>query len=433
MNPVLLKPESDHRSQVVLLGRPWVTVKAREYYGLKDRLWTEVAAALGRLRAGYDVVVIEGAGGAAEINLARDEIVNMRVARHFGAPVLLVGDIDRGGVFASLLGTMELLEPAERELVKALLINKFRGDRSLLDPGLAVLEERTGVPVAGVLPWIEDLRVAEEDSLGLPPVSRPPEPGLLDIAVVRLPHMSNFDDFDPLLEEGGIGLRYAASAEQLGEPDAVILPGCKTTIADLLWLRRQGLAEAILEAHRRGAFLIGICGGYQMLGRAIVDEDRVESPCPQAEGLGLLPLSTTFHRVKQTRQVAGEVTEETGLLAGARGAPIRGYEIHQGACAGHPPRVPFRLTRVGREEASRPEGGLDAEGRVLGTFVHGLFDGDRLRQALLANMARARGKRPPGGVPRRSAELEYDRIAAVLRRHMDVDLVYRIAGLERGR
>ena len=246
MNPVLLKPEDNRRSQVVVMGRPRAVASAREYYELKSGIWDEVTAALERLRVDLDVVVIEGAGSPAEVNLRQHDIVNMRIALHAGAPVLLVGDIDRGGVFAQLVGTMALLEPQERALVKGYVINKFRGDQSLLAPGPDYLLERTGIPVAGVLPYFLDIHIPEEDSLGLAP--RPSDDGQasLDFAVMRLPHIANFDDFDPLVREPEVLLRYVSRAREFGHPDLVIIPGSKTTAADLEWLRAQGLAECIV-------------------------------------------------------------------------------------------------------------------------------------------------------------------------------------------
>ena len=283
MNPILLKPEQDARSQVVVMGKPWAALAAGEYYRRKGELWSVVTAALDRLRERYDLVVIEGAGSPAEINLRESDIVNMAVARYARAPVLLVGDIDRGGVFAALVGTMVLLEEGERRLIKGFVINKFRGDVTLLHDGLTMLEERTGVPVLGVVPFIRDLQIAEEDSVALDGVSQAGDRGQgtgekgqgisdkVDIAVIRLPRISNFDDFDALALEEGVQVRFVDDPDRLGHPQAVILPGTKSTIADLLWLRRVGLARAICALAENGIPVVGICGGYQMLGRTISD------------------------------------------------------------------------------------------------------------------------------------------------------------------
>ncbi len=431
MNPVLLKPEADSRSQVVLLGKPYATISAAKYYDIAAELWPKVTSALDRLRHGYDVVVIEGAGSPAEINLSRSEIVNMRVARYAGAPVLLVGDIERGGVFASLVGTMELLEPEERSLVSAFVINKFRGDASILQPGLRMLEQRTGVPVAGVVPWFDDICIAEEDVLGLPPNRSSAGADGVSVAVIQLPHLSNFDDFDPLREEAGVSLSYVSSVEGLGGADLIIIPGSKTTMSDLAWLRHQGIDVGILEQHRRGAFVMGVCGGYQMLGQSILDPNGVESPVPEERGLGLLPISTTFVETKRTVQVKGEVANGAGLLAEANGAPIDGYEIHMGTTQGQPALAPFRVSEVGLQEGA--EGAMDAEGRVLGTYIHGLLNSASLRRAMIRNIALSRGRPLLPQAPPMSKDAEYDKLAALVAGSLDMDLVYRTAGLERRR
>ena len=277
MNPILLKPEAERRSQVVVMGKPLRVASAREYYEMKLELWPVVTAALDNLLSNYDMVVIEGAGSPAEINLKEHEIVNMRVALYAQAPVVLVGDIDRGGVFASLAGTMLLLEPEERALVKAIVINKFRGDPSLLDSGLEMILERTGVPVVGVVPYYTDIHVPEEDSLGIDPDEQSSAEAVLDVAVIRLPHIANFDDFDPLRQEPGVRVRYVEGSDELGRPDLIVIPGTKTTVEDLLWLGENGIVEAVKQRRSEGVPVIGICGGYQMLGRRVLDPNGVES------------------------------------------------------------------------------------------------------------------------------------------------------------
>lgn len=431
MNPVLLKPEADSRSQVVLMGRPYVTTSAANYYNLKSELWPQVVAALERLRHRYEVVVIEGAGSAAEINLAQDEIVNMRVARHANAPVLLIGDIERGGVFASLIGTMEILEAEERALIKAMVINKFRGDKTLLEPGLRFLEERSGVPFAGVIPWFSDIYIAEEDSVGLESPRSDSSKNKLDIAVIQFPHLSNFDDFDPLREEKGVSLRYAASVHQLGNPDLVILPGSKTTMADLQWLKHQDLFNSIIKQYHQGTFVIGICGGYQMLGLRILDPELVESSDSEIDGLGLLPLTTEFSHNKETHQVEGEVIIGLGLLAGAEKTSIEGYEIHMGLSQGQPDWIPFSLSRRDRDDSHQPEGALDADGRVLGTYMHGLFNSTEFRQRMLYNIALARGKDLPEEASVLVRDREYDKLADLVRNNLNMDLIYDIAELRK--
>ena len=429
MNPILLKPEQDARSQVVVMGRPWAALAAGEYYRRKGELWSVVTAALDRLRERYDLVIMEGAGSAAEINLRESDIVNMAVARYASAPVLLVGDIDRGGVFASLVGTMVLLEEDERRLIKGFVINKFRGDAALLRDGLAMLEERTGVPVLGVVPFIRDLQIAEEDSVALgEPLRRlhkPSQGGEVDIAVVRLPRISNFDDFDALALEEGVQVRFVDSLDRLGCPQAVILPGTKSTIADLLWLQRVGLARAICELAEKGIPVAGICGGYQMLGRTISDPDRVESAEGQVEGLGLLPVDTVFEAVKATYQVRARIETDRGFFAEIEGQEIAGYEIHMGHSRGGKPA--FRLSARGGQPVDAPDGAVDERGRVFGTYLHGLFDNPNLRRAWLRSLGWDAAFSDLNMTEVR--EREYDRLAQQVRESLDMARLYQIVNL----
>jgi len=321
MNPVLLKPEADARSQVIVLGKVAKTISAGDYYLYTPSLLKTVEDSLNRLRSAYDVVIIEGAGSPAEINLREREIVNMRVARMARAPVLLVGDIDRGGVFASLVGTLELLEEDERRYIKGLIINKFRGDLKLLQPGLELLEKRTSRPVLGVVPYFRDIVIAQEDSVYLDERAESPLSADLDIAIMRLSHISNYDDFDPL-EEEGCRVRYVASLAEMGAPDLIIIPGTKITIRDLLYLWRSGLAEGIIQQARNGTPVIGICGGYQMLGRSVHDPGGTESSESAALGLGLLDMVTTFAPEKSTTQVRGRVAADRGILEGMKGQEV---------------------------------------------------------------------------------------------------------------
>ena len=437
MNPVLLKPEADSHAQVVLMGRPLTSARARDYFNLKATLWESVAQSLDTLRRQYDVVVIEGAGSPAEINLKATEIVNMRVALYADAPVLLCGDIDRGGVFASLVGTLQLLDDAERAAVKGLLINKFRGDVSLLADGLTWLEDYTGKPVVGVVHHYRDIHIPEEDSVALdlaPPAN--PDAAVLEVAVVQLPHISNFDDFDPLAREPGVSLRYVQHGDRLGRPDLIILPGSKTTIPDLLWMERQSLTAAVADAFRRGAAVIGICGGYQMLGRKLYDPDGVESAVPSADGLGLLPLTTTFAGTKETHRIRAAVRPEAAgagaLLAGAAGAMVAGYEIHMGRTVGEG-IIPAFAVNDRADAAVTPEtardGAVDASGRALGTYIHGLFHNAGVRRSILQELARRKGVAlpPPGAAVTR--DREYDRLADWVRSSLRMPLVYDMTGL----
>jgi adenosylcobyric acid synthase len=431
MNPVLLKPEADHLSQVVVMGKPMLSAKAIDYYALKAQLWESVRTSLDTLRDEYDVVVIEGAGSPAEINLKSTEIVNMRVALYADAPVLLCGDIDRGGVFASLVGTLELLEPEERAAIKGFVINKFRGDINLLTDGLVWLEQRTGIPVAGVVHHFRDIHIPEEDSVALDqPITPAVRDQVLDIAVIRVPHISNFDDFDPLARESGVVLRYVDAAADMGSPDLVILPGTKTTIPDLDWMVSKGLDASVRQLHKNGVAVIGICGGFQMLGHKLHDPNKVESSRTEMDGIGLLPTTTWFSDVKATHRILGEVVQEAGLLTGAKGLPIRGYEIHMGQTTGGGPSAPFRIddrSDVAVTEGSQFDGVVD--GPVLGTYIHGLFHNVALRRAILRELTRRKGTNLPLDEEDTDVDREYDRLADWVRASLNMELVYRMTGL----
>ena len=430
MNPVLLKPEGEARSQVVVMGRPWQSLPATDYYERKQILWEQVTAALARLRSRYDLVVIEGAGSPAEINLRQSDIVNMAVALHASAPVLLVGDIDRGGVFASLVGTLALLDEAERRLVKGLVINKFRGDLRLLEPGLAMLEERAGVPVLGVVPYLSRLQIAEEDSVALEGALADNEalPGALDVAVIRLPRISNFDDYDALALEPGVQVRYVSCSRELGQPAAIILPGTKHTLSDLRWLREQRLDVRIIDLARDGTAVVGICGGYQMLGQTIADRLGVESQGGEKlPGLGLLPLRTEFAAAKTTHQAQAEALPGPGFLALAAGLAVSGYEIHMG----HSERVgdgAQPLFKFTHREAL--DGAVDAAGRVWGTYLHGVFDNTAFRRAWLRSLGWSPPERDVDLAAIRQAE--YDRLAAAVRTSLDMAQVRKMVGVEFG-
>ncbi len=426
MNPVLLKPETEGRTQVVVMGRPVSAAATEANQPRGPQLWDVVVKALDRLRREFDIVVIEGAGSPVELNIKERDIVNMRVARHADAPVLLVGDIDLGGVFAQMVGTLALLEPAEHRLVKGLVVNKLRGDPGQFASGVDILEERTGVPVAGVLPFLPDVQIPEEDGVGLPTTNLGDAGAVLDVAVMRLPHIANFDDFDPLGREPGVQVRFVGSAADFGEPDLLILPGSKTTMADLDWLRVQGLAERIRTARSSGTSVIGICAGFQMLGTHLLDPDRVESRVGEAAGLGLVSTTTTFQADKTRHQVTAVVEAGHGLLAGCSGMRISGYESHKGDTTGDMEACPISVrTRSGRAVRVL-EGRLDEAGLTLGTYLHGLFHNHDLRRRLLDNLARRKGVTLPDGLPEFDPDYEYDRLAVHVRRHLDMDLVYRM-------
>jgi adenosylcobyric acid synthase len=430
MNPILLKPEADQRSQVVVRGRPLASVAFREYGRLRPELLAVVAESLERLRRAHDLVLIEGAGSPAEINLLEGEIVNMRVARLASAPVLLVGDIDRGGVFAAFVGTLALLPAEDRARVAGFLVNRFRGDVSLLTPGLDELTARTGIPVLGVVPYIADAGVAAEDSLDLDELERSRGPARFTVAVARLPRIANFDDFEPLAREPGVRIRLARAPEELEGADLVVLPGSKSTAADLAWLRETGLAATVAAAAAAGRPVVGICGGYQMLGTAVHDPHRVESAAGTTPGLGLLPAATWLEPGKTTVRVRGRVRAASGPFAAAAGAAIEAYEIHAGRTEVGAADQPFEITGRRSTPVQDRDGAVSPGGSVVGTYLHGLFANDALRGALLGALAARRGVAPDPrwGAPSPAAA-RYDRLADIVAAACDLDAIGTLAGL----
>ena len=418
MNPILLKPTSDQGSQVIVNGEVVGTMPAREYFSYKKRLFPVVRAAYERLAAKYDVVVIEGAGSPAEINLKKDDLVNMGIAKMAGAPVLLVGDIDRGGVFASLYGTVALLEPDERRRVKGFLLNKFRGDPSLLTTGLRQLEMLTQIRVLGVVPYL-DLPLDDEDSLS-PRLLQTQARGRLDAAVVRLPHLSNFTDFNALSAHPDIGLRYVSDVQTLGAPDLLFLPGTKNTMGDLAWLKQSGFSAAIAAYAKAGGLVFGICGGYQMLGLSLDDPDGVEGEGPaHADGLGLLPVRTVFSREKTRTRGEGQAAALPGVWAALSGSTFAGYEIHMGKTVPLAGAAAFSVL-CGHEDGA-------VSGTVCGSYAHGLFDSGTLLDALVRLLCRRRGILPSGGKApawRIQKEAGYDALAAALRQALDLPRLY---------
>ena len=331
MNPILLKPTNDTGSQVIVNGEVLQNMSAREYFAYKKKLVPEIMRAFHKLEETYDIIVIEGAGSPAEINLKQDDIVNMGMAKMAKSPVLLVGDIDRGGVFAQLLGTLMLLEEEEKNMVKGLIINKFRGDKTILDPGIQMLEERGGIPVVGVTPYLS-VEIEDEDSLTERFHGRK-EAGLIDIAVIRTPRISNFTDFIVLENIKGVSLRYVRDCRELKHPDMIILPGTKNTMEDLLWMRQNGLETEVKKAAAKGTIVWGICGGYQMLGESLSDPESVEAG-GRIDGMGLLPMETTFVRQKTRTRVNGTFQHIGGILKELSGIAFEGYEIHMGETRG---------------------------------------------------------------------------------------------------
>ncbi len=435
MNPILLKPSSDEKAQVILNGRPVGHMEAGEYHLLKLEFLPAALAALDRLRASCDIVVIEGAGSPAEINLADQDIANMRVAEAAGAPVVLVGDIDRGGVFASLVGTLELLGAGEKELVAGFIVNKFRGSADLLQGGLEFLERRTGKPVLGVVPYIRDLGLEEEDTVNLEELrsaaAAATSAHAVDIAVLHLPHISNATDFDPLAHEAGVRLSYVSEPAHLGLPDAVFIPGSKSTAADLCHLRENGMAAQIVRLARLGVPVIGICGGFQMLGERIEDPLGVESEDKEVEGLGLLPVITVLAGEKSTHRVKVRATLAVPFMGlDPASAVITGYEIHMGSSIGTG-ESPLLIVERDGAEACIEDGAVHARLPVFGCYLHGLFENRALREGFVNHLRRMRGF-PPLAAERdweQWREERLDRLARITRSSLDMDLVYSLLGM----
>lgn len=425
MNPVLLKPTSDRKAQVVLMGKVATDMDAVSYHEYKPRLREQIIRVYQSLAQEYDALVLEGAGSPAEINLRDRDIVNMGMAEMAGCPVILVADIDRGGVFAAIYGTLALLQEHERWRVKGVIINKFRGDVALLTPGIKQIEALTGVPVIGVMPWLE-VDLEDEDGVALQrgKYLRTGERAL-DIAVVQLPHISNFTDFNALAAQPDVRVHYVRTPDELHRADLVILPGSKNTLGDLNWLRESGLAKAVLERHRADVPIIGVCGGYQMLGETIIDE--VESGLGQQPGLGLLETVTRFAHDKTTTRVEAVLPESLpGWLAPCAGLTLRGYEIHLGETTrGSSCQPAVWLQKAGQRVA---DGAVSRDGLVFGTYLHGLFDSDAFTRTLL------NGLRQRKGLPSLDVRVDYaqykaqqfDILADAMRQHVDIDRIYQI-------
>lgn len=437
MNPILLKPTSHMGSQVIVRGEVAGNWKAMDYYRRKQEFLPLVRESFERLAAQYDIIVLEGAGSPAEINLRDHDLVNMGMAKIARAPVLLVGDIDRGGVFASLYGTVSLLEPEERAMIRGLVINKFRGDVELLKPGLEMIQERLGIPVTGVIP-MEQIDLDDEDSLSWRLGRSGTGEGMLDVAVVRFPHISNFTDFNVLERKDGVFLRYVPGAGHLGKPDLVILPGTKNTMEDLAWLRETGLEAGILELVRKEQVpVIGICGGYQMLGQELLDPEGVEGrPGSRMPGMGLLPVRTVFAGQKTRTRIHGELLPGSRMFAGCGERRLEGYEIHMGRTEPVDERQAGLCNPCILLEDGRTDGLESPDGQILGSYLHGFFDNLWLTDRLLERLAGKKGVEP--GRKLESVEdykeRQYDRLAALVRSSLDMEAVYRIVerGLEKG-
>lgn len=439
MNPILLKPTTDMGSQVIIRGEVVGDMRAMDYYRHKREYIPVIRESYHELADACDIVVIEGAGSPAEINLKQDDIVNMGMAEIADAPVLLVGDIDRGGVFAQLLGTIMLLEPEEKERIKGLIINKFRGDRAILEPGLAMLEERCGKTVLGVVPYA-DVDIEDEDSLA-GCLSEKKSGHMLDIAVIRFSKISNFTDFHALAMEPQVTVRYVERAAELGSPDMVILPGTKNTMADMEWLRTTGLEARVLRLREQGCLICGICGGYQMLGTSITDALGVEGKKGSMRGLGLLPVETRFDEKKTRIRADGYVGELPGTLAALSGSHVTGYEIHMGQSVYRPPSG---MDAEKREQSGSCflRGESDAGGtcagkgwcvdNVFGTYLHGVFDDEDFRRRLIEMLCRRKGlacDRHDNISYAEYREQQYNYLADVVRAGIDMNRIYDILGM----
>ena len=419
MNPLLLKPQSDHTSQVVLNGRPVGNRSAYDYFRKEGReeLRKEVCSAYDRLAARYNPIVLEGAGSISEINLRDSDLVNLPMALHAGAKVVLVGDIDRGGVFASVYGSLMLLRPHERACIKGILINKFRGDLRLFESGVKMLEELCGIPVLGVVPYYKDIYIEEEDSVALATKSMQATKGKVNIAVVMLRHLSNFTDFNVLERDPRVHLFYTNNTEEIAKADIILLPGSKSTLDDLYELRRNGVAQAIIRAHRDGVTVMGICGGYQMMGQEVLDPDHVEGDIDRLPGLGLLPTTTRMTGAKVTRQVRFALNNEVTV----GDCNLSGYEIHMGTTVPVDGAAYMPLNRL---EDGQEEGCL-VDRTCMGTYIHGILDNAAFIDYLLEPFA--------GKVKERSTfdyqafkEQQYDKLADHVRAHVNLPLVYQI-------
>lgn len=450
MNPILLKPTNDTGSQVIVNGEVLKNMKARDYFAYKKKLIPDILKAYQTLEQQADIIVVEGAGSPAEINLKENDIVNMGLAELLDAPVLLVGDIDRGGVFAQLIGTLVLLEEKERERIKGLIINKFRGDVSILDPGIQMLEEKGGIPVTGVVPYMH-LVLEDEDSLSDRFTDH--EEKAVDIAVIRFPRISNFTDFMVFESIEGVSVRYIDTPEKLHHPDMIILPGSKNTMGDLKWMRQNGLEAAIKKhAQNRDAVIFGICGGYQMLGECITDPYGVEEG-GMLRGMELLPMETEMEQEKTRTQVDGTFEELTGVLSVLSGVKLTGYEIHMGASrrtdhaeidmdtvmmdlgrSEKPEMLQEKryeyLCHITDQAENQKADGICA-GNVYGTYVHGVFDADGIAAKIVEALATKKGISMEAVTQQNYQEFketQYDKLAETLREYLDMDAVYRMMG-----
>jgi adenosylcobyric acid synthase len=428
MNPILMKPTADKYAQVIVHGKPIANMSALRYVRYKRRLSKEVFGSFDRLRKKYELIVMEGAGSPAEINLKAHDIVNLKMARYAGAPVILVGDIDKGGVFASLVGTLELLEREEREQIKGFIINKFRGDIKLLKPGIDFLEKRTGIKVLGVIPYFHlsgrsGIRISEEDSVPLDNFKGSDRASRrkLNIDVIYLPHISNFTDFDALEREPDVNLRYIKDPDALNRPDVIIIPGTKNTVNDLRYLKESGFAKKIIGLMGKDALpvLMGICGGFQMLGNRIRDPHRTESSQKETNGLGVLKMETVFGRDKVLSQVKAKEASS--------GLDVSGYEIHHGRSRNTGKHSPaFNIIERKGKAVRDTDGIIAMDDRLFGTYIHGIFDANAFRREFLNRIRLKKGWGPLPDKASFDPDHELDKLASLVRKNTDMKCLYRI-------
>ncbi len=425
MNPILLKPTGDSLSQVIIHGKVYGVMSASEYHSFKKEAKRFVVESYLNLAKDYDVIVIEGAGSPAEVNLRENDLANMGVAGICDSPVLIVGDIDRGGVFASIVGTLELLSEEEKGRVKGFVINKFRGDMGLLRPGLEFLEKRTGKPVLGVVPFIKDIILPDEDGVSLEAKGKGSGKGpAINISVVKLPRISNFTDFDPLRLDGSVELNFIESPQDVSKADLIIIPGTKNTLSDLKWLKEGGFSEAIKRFHSSGGPVIGICGGFQMLGKKVLDPDGVESELGSVDGLGLLDSETVLKKEKNTFQISAEVNLNGGRFE------VEGYEIHMGETSST--GAPFSIIKERNSEKVKVEDGcISKDSKVWGTYIHGIFDNDGFRGYLLGGLKKKKGIKAAKGKGAYSLlkEASIERLAKIVEQSVDMRTLMGIIGL----
>lgn len=430
MNPVLLKPTGNSCSQVILLGKSVGNYSASDYQNkYSQQAWDSVKKSLDYMETHYDILVIEGAGSPAEVNLKKNDIVNMRIAKECQSPVFLIADIDRGGALASIVGTLELLDEEERKLVKGLVINKFRGDITLLEPALTFLEERTGIPVLGVIPYLDQLGIDDEDSVSLQDMPKDSVMRDIHIAVIQTPKISNFTDFDAFTHEPDVNVRFVQQGDLIGNPDVIILPGSKNTTEDLLYLKHHGYADEIKELADRCTPVIGICGGYQMLGEKVCDPLHVESDKDEVTGLGLLPYITTMQGEKNTYQVEFNCKNLPFLDMNFSAENLKGYEIHMGetVLTGTAQSL-FNIVRRSNAPVDLQDGFINDKHHVFGTYCHGVFDNDHLRRAVINALRKRKGLLPLDVKfkYREYKEAEFDRLAAIVCKHFDMKKFYEI-------